>query len=67
MQTTKFKLNNPQDLKYEDRLTKINILSFESTADIFKSLLFKSKIKTITIDTNMFIYSYDPGFKSLTN
>ena len=62
---TKFILNYPQDLKYVDRLIKINILPLEFRRDISDlCLVFKSRNGAITMDVNNFINTYEPGYKS---
>ena len=61
---TKFILNYPQNLKYVDRLRKINILPLEFRRNISDlCLVFESRIGAITMDVNNFIYTYEPGYK----
>ena len=62
---TKFILNYPLDLKYADRLIKMNILPLEFRRDISDlCLVFKSRNGAITMDVNYFINTYEPGYKS---
>ena len=62
---TKYILSYPQDLKYADRLIKLNILPLEFRRDISDiCLLFKSRAGAVTTDVNHFIHTYEPGYKS---
>ena len=62
---TKYILSYPKDLKYADRIVKLNILPLEFRRDISDlCLFFKSRTGAITTDVNHSIHTYEPGYKS---
>ena len=62
---TKFILNYPKNMSYQERLIKTNLLPLEFRREILDlQLFYKSKNRLIPMDVNNYLRTYDPGYTS---
>ncbi len=62
---TKFILNYPEDMKYIDRLIKLNLLPLEYRRQISDlTFFFKSRNGLVTTDINKFLTVFEPGYRT---
>jgi hypothetical protein len=62
---TKFILNYPEDMKYIDRLIKLNLLPLEHRRQISDlTFFFKSTNGLVTTNINTFLTVFEPGYRT---